>query len=416
MGIDPTRGFVAFPRGLTEWEWYTEPNTARLFFHLLLTANWQEKQWQGITIHPGELVTSQSQLAKQLGLSVRNVRTALEHLQVTGYLTVKTGSKYSVISINNYTSIVAGDRQSDRQVTGNRQATDNNLTIITNQQANKSSSAAQPTRTKTTTQPLVMEFENSIGKLNGKGKAELAEYADRLGNELVSAVIGRCADLGGRSWAYVRTALQEAEAGKYHSVEDYRKLKEAGIGTPATRAAIIETLFSRDYIRREKKSLVPTEKGLAVHSIVRDKKIADISMTGSWESALAKIETGGMDSDTFHRGIEVYTAQITTELLNATISIASATDSPVCPKCKQGHVLFFNKIAKCSNVDCTLKVFRGICNKQLTDKQITELVTKGKTGVIKGLQGKSGKSFDAALAFDAQFNVTFSFPTSKKSK
>ena len=157
MGIDPTRGFVAFPRGLTEWEWYTEPNTARLFFHLLLTANWQEKQWQGITIHPGELVTSQSQLAKQLGLSVRNVRTALEHLQVTGYLTVKTGSKYSVISINNYTSIVAGDRQSDRQVTGNRQATDNNLTIITNQQANKSSSAAQPPRTKTTTQPLVME-------------------------------------------------------------------------------------------------------------------------------------------------------------------------------------------------------------------------------------------------------------------
>ena len=119
VGIDPTRGFVAFPRGLTDWEWYTEPNTARLFFHLLLTANWQEKQWQGITIHPGELVTSQSQLAKQLGLSVRNVRTALEHLQVTGYLTVKTGSKYSVISINNYTSIVAGDRQSDRQVTGN---------------------------------------------------------------------------------------------------------------------------------------------------------------------------------------------------------------------------------------------------------------------------------------------------------
>lgn len=230
MGIDPTRGFVAFPRGLTEWEWYTEPNTARLFFHLLLTANWQEKQWQGITIHPGELVTSQSQLAKQLGLSVRNVRTALEHLQVTGYLTVKTGSKYSVISINNYTSIVAGDRQSDRQVTGNRQATDNNLTIITNQQANKSSSAAQPTRTRTTTQPLVIEFESSVGKLNGKGKAELTEYADRLGYELVSAVIGRCADLGGRSWVYVRTALQEAEAGKYHSVEDYRKAHPVGSG------------------------------------------------------------------------------------------------------------------------------------------------------------------------------------------
>ena len=121
MGIDTTRGFVAFPRGLIDWEWYTEPNTARLFFHLLLTANWQEKQWQGITIHPGELVTSQSQLAKQLNLSIRNVRTALEHLQATGYVTVRTEPKYSVVSINNYNLFVGADRQSDRQPTGCRQ-------------------------------------------------------------------------------------------------------------------------------------------------------------------------------------------------------------------------------------------------------------------------------------------------------
>ena len=205
-------------------------------------------------------------------------------------------------------------------------------------------------------------------------------------------------------------AAMETAAKELENEEERQAMKEVGIGTPATRAAIIETLFSRDYIRREKKSLVPTEKGLAVHTIVKDKKIADISMTGSWESALAKIETGETDADTFHRGIEVYAAQITTELLNTTISIASATDGPVCPKCKQGHVLFFNKIAKCSDVDCSLKIFRNICNKQLTDKQITELVTKGKTSVIKGLQGKSGKTFDAALTFDAQFNVTFSFP------
>lgn len=191
--------------------------------------------------------------------------------------------------------------------------------------------------------------------------------------------------------------------------EERQAMKEVGIGTPATRAAIIETLFSRDYIRREKKLLVPTEKGLTVYSIVKDKKIADVAMTGSWESALAKIETGEMNPDTFHRGIEVYTAQITTELLNTTVSIASAADSPLCPKCKQGHVLFYNKIARCSNVDCGLKVFRSVCNKELTDKQITELLVKGKTAVIKGMKGKSGKPFDASLAFDAQFNVTFAF-------
>lgn len=217
-------------------------------------------------------------------------------------------------------------------------------------------------------------------------------------------------------------AAMESAGKELENEEERRAMKEAGIGTPATRAAVIETLFSRDYIRREKKSLVPTEKGLAVHAIVKDKKIADISMTGSWESALAKIETRETDADTFHRGIEVYAAQITTELLNATVSLASSPDVPLCPKCKKGHVFIYNKIAKCSNVDCTLKVFRNICNKQLTDKQIMELITKGKTSVIKGLQGKSGKSFDAALVFDAQFNVTFSFPdkgtqsTAKKKK
>lgn len=202
----------------------------------------------------------------------------------------------------------------------------------------------------------------------------------------------------------------ESAGKELENEEERQAMKEVGIGTPATRAATIETLFSRDYIRREKKSLVPTEKELSVYSIVKDKKIADVAMTGNWESALAKIETGEMDADTFHRGIEVYTAQITTELLNTPVSVASATDAPLCPKCKRGHVLFYNKIARCSDVDCDLKVFRKICNKELTDKQITELLTKGKTGIIKGLKGKSEKSFDASLAFDAQFNVTFVFP------
>lgn len=204
--------------------------------------------------------------------------------------------------------------------------------------------------------------------------------------------------------------VMESAAKELENEEERQAMKEVGIGTPATRAAIIETLFSRDYIRREKKSLVPTEKGLAVYAIVKDKKIADVAMTGNWENALAKIETGEMDADTFHREIEVYTAQITTELLNTSVSVASSTDSPLCPKCKRGRVLFYNKIARCSDVDCGLKVFRKICNKELTDKQITELLVKGKTGIIKGLKGKSEKTFDASLAFDAQFNVTFSFP------
>ena len=189
-------------------------------------------------------------------------------------------------------------------------------------------------------------------------------------------------------------------------------LKDAGIGTPATRAAIIETLFARQYIVREKKNLVPTDKGLAVYRIVKDKKIADVEMTGMWETALAKIEAGNMDADTFRKGIEVYTAQITAELLSVQLSIANG-ETCSCPKCGSGRILFYPKVAKCSNVDCTFTVFRNKCDKQLTDKQIVELATKRKTGLIKGFKGKNGKAFDASLVLDGEFNVAFSFPEKK---
>ncbi len=187
-------------------------------------------------------------------------------------------------------------------------------------------------------------------------------------------------------------------------------LKESGIGTPATRASIIETLFSREYIVRERKSLVPTNKGLVVYLAVNNKKIADISMTGEWESALNKIASGNMDAGTFHRGIEVYAAQITTELLESKIEGVNQRESYPCPKCKNGQVAVFQKVAKCNNEECGLTVFRSIAKKELTDGQLKDLLTKGKTGVIKGFKSKADKPFDAAIAFDDEFKVVFSFP------
>ena len=214
---------------------------------------------------------------------------------------------------------------------------------------------------------------------------------------------------------YTESSLLAAMENAGKELEDAElkaSLKDAGIGTPATRAAIIETLFARQYIVREKKNLVPTDKGLAVYRIVKDKKIADVEMTGMWETALAKIEAGSMDADTFRKGIEVYAAQITAELLSVQLSFASGETCP-CPKCGSGRILFYPKVAKCSNVDCTLTIFRSKCDKQLTDKQIVELVMKRKTGLIKGFKGKNGKAFDASLVLDEQFNVAFSFPEKK---
>ena len=140
-------------------------------------------------------------------------------------------------------------------------------------------------------------------------------------------------------------AAMENAGKELEDAELKASLKDAGIGTPATRAAIIETLFARQYIVREKKNLVPTDKGLAVYRIVKDKKIADVEMTGMWETALSKIEAGNMDADTFRKGIEVYAAQITAELLSVQLSVAGSETCP-CPKCNNGRILFYPKVAK----------------------------------------------------------------------
>lgn len=199
--------------------------------------------------------------------------------------------------------------------------------------------------------------------------------------------------------------------GKELTNEDEREaLKESGIGTPATRANIIETLFSREYTVREKKSLIPTNKGLAVYLAVQNKKIADVSMTGEWENALNKIATGQMDADTFHRGIEIYATQITSELLESKIEGANQRESCPCPKCKNGEVTIFQKVAKCNNESCGLTVFRNKSGKDLTDAQLKDLLTKGKTGVIKGFKSKENKPFDASVAFDAEYKTVFQFP------
>lgn len=204
-------------------------------------------------------------------------------------------------------------------------------------------------------------------------------------------------------------------AGKEIEDEELRQsLKECGIGTPATRAAIIETLFSREYMVRQKKSLVPTEKGLALYSVVKTMRIADVRMTGEWEAALAKIERGEMRDGTFREAIEIYTKQITTELLASDKLFTHKGSECPCPKCKTGRMQFFGKVVRCDNAACGLPVFRVKAGKTLSDAEITELLTKGRTGVIKGFNSKQGKKFSAAVAFDGEFNTVFEFPEGDK--
>ena len=214
---------------------------------------------------------------------------------------------------------------------------------------------------------------------------------------------------------YTEVTLLSAmeNAGKEVKEDDKRKaMAECGIGTPATRANIIETLILRDYIRRDKKSIIPTEKGLAVYEIIKDKKIANAEMTGSWELALAAIEAGKMPSERFSQGINSYVGTICEELL----SLSSEQKSyPVyrCPKCGQQSVGIYAKVAKCRHETCGFHVFREVCGIHLSEDNIRELISSGRTPILKGLTSKAGKKFNARLVLGEGYITSFEFENKK---
>ena len=214
---------------------------------------------------------------------------------------------------------------------------------------------------------------------------------------------------------YTEATLLSAmeKAGKeVEDTESKKAMADCGIGTPATRANIIETLILRDYIRRDKKSIIPTEKGLAVYEIVKDKKIANAEMTGSWELALAAIEAGKMPSDKFAQGINSYVGTICEELL----SLSSEQKSyPVyrCPKCGQQSVGIYAKVAKCRHETCGFHVFREVCGIHLSEDNIRDLISSGRTPILKGLTSKAGKTFYARLVLGEDYTTSFEFENKK---
>jgi DNA topoisomerase-3 len=112
-------------------------------------------------------------------------------------------------------------------------------------------------------------------------------------------------------------------SGKEIEDEELRyAMKDSGLGTPATRASIIETLITRDYIKREKRNLIPTDKGLTVYDVVKDQKIAQAELTGQWEKRLEEIRSGSSVAD-FKAEITAYTRTITNELLSSSVVLKS---------------------------------------------------------------------------------------------
>lgn len=217
---------------------------------------------------------------------------------------------------------------------------------------------------------------------------------------------------------YTEAGLLSAmeNAGKEINDKEKRKAIEGiGIGTPATRAAIIETLLTRKYIKRDKKSLIPTEKGLMVYELVKNKKIADVAMTAEWEMALQKIENNELTADSFHKEMEAYATAITNELLKTLVNMEKIPEL-LCPKCKKQHLIIRDKIVKCPDEECNWVQFRNVCGVQISTADIESLVVNGKTSLIKGMKSKAGKTFNTYIKLNDDYSTSFEFENRKAKK
>ena len=121
-------GFIKLNRNMLGWRWYHDLNTFKVFIHLLFKANYKDGEFENHTIKRGQLVTGRKALSKELEMSERQVRTALEHLKSTNEITITRTSKYSIITINSYNKYQDVDQRIDQQPTNNRPASDQQAT------------------------------------------------------------------------------------------------------------------------------------------------------------------------------------------------------------------------------------------------------------------------------------------------
>lgn len=222
-------GFVKIDRKITQWRWYHDANTFRVFFHLIVTANYEDKDFETITIKRGERVISYPKLAAELGLTERNIRTAIKHLKETGEVTVKPHSKFSVITINNYNQYQSPDSQltdnrqaDDRQVTGDRQASDNNERKINKDKESKK------------------DKNNMSGKPDGESVSEPAKKKKSFDKQQAENDFEEC-------WK-----IYPKKQGKAKALKSYMKFAEKD---PDLKEKVISGIKNYiEEIRREKKN------------------------------------------------------------------------------------------------------------------------------------------------------------------
>ncbi|HEY0128805.1 MAG TPA: DNA topoisomerase, partial [Rubrobacteraceae bacterium] len=239
----------------------------------------------------------------------------------------------------------------------------------------------------------------------------------------------------GQEWRVAKVGVKEGEtkspprysesallgametAGKFVEDEELRQaMKESGLGTPATRAAIIERLIKVGYVEREKKALVPTEKGRALISLLGESPLSSAELTGQWERRLAEMERGAEKRPDFMADIGSFTTSLvegvrTMEGERLASNSRSREPLGACPKCGAA-VVETKKAYGCSawkTSGCDFAIWKQVSGKRLSETLAKQLLVKGRTGQLKGFRSKDGKPYAAALKLDEDHRVRLDF-------
>jgi DNA topoisomerase-3 len=239
----------------------------------------------------------------------------------------------------------------------------------------------------------------------------------------------------GQEWLVAKVGVKEGEtkppprysesallgametAGKFVEDEELRQaMKESGLGTPATRAAIIERLIKVGYVEREKKVLVPTSKGRALISLLGESALSSPELTGQWERRLAEMERGAEKRPDFMADIGSFITSLVEgvrSMEGERLASPSRSREPLgaCPKCGS-PVVETKKAYSCSawkTSGCDFAIWKQISGKRLSEVQAKQLLARGRTAQLKGFRSKVGKPYSAALKLDGDHRVRLDF-------
>jgi DNA topoisomerase III len=244
----------------------------------------------------------------------------------------------------------------------------------------------------------------------------------------------------GHEWVVAKVGVKEGEtkppprysesallgametAGKLVEDEELRQqMKDSGLGTPATRAATIERLIKVGYVEREKKALVPTEKGRSLIGLLGGSPLSSPELTARWEERLAKMEIGAERRPDFMADINGFTRKLVEEVRRMEgerLAAPSHSREPLgaCPKCG-APVVETKKAYSCSawkKSGCDFAIWKQVSGKRLSENQAKQLLTRGHTGPLKGFKSRAGKPYAAALKLDGEHKVRLDFDNHRK--